>query len=93
MSDVLVLNADAQPLNYLPLSAVTWREAIQNIWLEKCTVLEYYDDWVVSSPSAEFQVPAIIMMKDFFFLWTPAIFYRSSINTKFAAGGVNLFYF
>jgi 5-methylcytosine-specific restriction endonuclease McrA len=66
MSDVLVLNADAQPLNYLPLSAVSWRDAIQQIWLDKCTVLEYYDDWVVSSPSTQFQVPAIIMMKDFF---------------------------
>jgi 5-methylcytosine-specific restriction endonuclease McrA len=66
MSDVLVLNADGQPLNYLPLSAVTWRDAVQQLWLDKCTVLEYYDDWVVSSPSQQFQVPAIIMMKKFF---------------------------
>ena len=66
MSDVLVLNADAQPLSYLPLSAVGWREAFQQVWLEKCTVLEYYDDWIVSSPSQQFQVPAIIMLKEYF---------------------------
>jgi len=62
--DVLVLNADAQPVSYLPLSVIQWKEAITYMWLDKCTVLEWYDDWVVSSPSWETKVPAVIMMKD-----------------------------
>jgi len=62
--DTLVLNADAQPVSYLPLSAVQWKEAISYMWLDKCIVLEWYDDWVVSSPSWETQVPAVIMLKD-----------------------------
>ena len=61
--DVLVLNADAQPVSYLPLSVIEWREAITYMWLDKCNVLEWYDDWVVSSPSWETRVPAVIMMK------------------------------
>ena len=51
MSDVLLLNADAQPISFLPLSAVQWKEAITYMWLDKCTVLDWYDDWVVRSES------------------------------------------
>jgi len=64
VSDVLVLNADAQPVSYLPLSAVQWKEAVTYMWLDKCTVLEWYDDWIVSSPSWETRVPAVIMLKE-----------------------------
>lgn len=65
MADVLVLNADAQPVSYLPLSAVQWKEAITYMWLDKCDVLEWYDDWVVRSSSWETRVPAVIMLKEF----------------------------
>lgn len=65
MSDVLVLNADAQPVSYLPLSAVQWKEAITYLWLDKCDVLEWYDNWIVRSSSWETKVPAVIMLKDF----------------------------
>ena len=63
MSDVLVLNADGQPVSYLPLSAIQWKDAITYLWMDKVTVLDWYDDWVVSSPSWETKVPAVIMMK------------------------------
>lgn len=65
MSDVLVLNADAQPISYLPLSAVQWKEAITYLWLDKCDVLEWYDDWIVRSSTWETRVPAVIMLKEF----------------------------
>ena len=64
MADVLVLNADAQPVSYLPLSVIQWKEAITYLYLDKCNVLEWYDDWVVSSPSWETRVPAVIMLKE-----------------------------
>lgn len=63
MADVLLLNADAQPVSYLPLSAIQWKEAIVYLWLDKVTVLDWYDDWIVSSPSWETRVPAVIMLK------------------------------
>lgn len=65
MSDVLVLNADAQPVSYLPLSAIQWKEAITYMWLDKVEVLEWYDDWVVRSETWETKVPSVIMLKDF----------------------------
>jgi len=65
LSDVLVLNADAQPISYLPLSAVQWKEAITYLYADKCDVLEWYDDWIVRSPTWETKVPAVIMMKEY----------------------------
>lgn len=65
MSDTLVLNADGQPVSYLPLSAVQWKEAILYMYLDKCDVLEWYDDWIVKSPTWETKVPAVIILRDF----------------------------
>ena len=65
MSDTLVLNADAQPVSYLPLSSIQWKEAVMYMYHDKCTVLDWYDDWIVRSPSWETRVPAVIMLKDF----------------------------
>ena len=65
MSDVLVLNADAQPISYLPLSAIQWKEAITYMYLDKVDVLEWYDDWIVRSENWETKVPAVIMLKEF----------------------------
>jgi 5-methylcytosine-specific restriction endonuclease McrA len=64
VAHTLLLNADAQPVSYLPLSAIQWKEAITYLWLDKVTVLEWYDDWMVRSESWETKVPAVIMLKD-----------------------------
>lgn len=64
MGHTLLLNADAQPVSYLPLSAIKWKEAITYLWLDKVTVLEWYDDWMVHSASWETKVPAVIMLKE-----------------------------
>lgn len=65
MADVLLLNADARPVSYLPISTISWKEAIMYMWQDKCTVLEWYDDWMVHSPSWETKVPAVIILKDY----------------------------
>jgi len=61
----LVLNADALPTNYLPLSVVDWQEAIRYMVSDRAKVLTFYDDWVVSSPSWETHVPAVIMLSEY----------------------------
>jgi len=63
MSDVLVLNADGQPISFIPLSTIKWKEAVTYMWLDKVHVLDWYDDWMIRSPSWETKVPAVIMMK------------------------------
>ena len=62
--DTLVLNADGQPISYLPPSTVQWKEAITYLWLDKVSVLEWYDDWIVHSANWETRDPAVIMMKE-----------------------------
>jgi len=65
MADTLLLNRDGQPVSLLPLSAISWQDAIKYICLDRVTVLEWYDDWVVSSPTWETKVPAVIILKDY----------------------------
>ena len=62
--DVLLLNADAQPVSFLPLSTISWKDAISYMWQDKCIVLDWYDDWVVHSEKWETQVPSVIMLKE-----------------------------
>lgn len=61
----LVLNADGLPVSYLPLSVISWEESIKYMCLEKATVLEWYDDWIVHSANWETPVPAVIILKDY----------------------------
>lgn len=65
MSDTLLLNATAQPVSYLPLSVITWQEAIRYMFSEKASVIEWYDDWIVHSTSWATPVPSVIMLNEF----------------------------
>lgn len=65
VADTLVLNADAKPYSILPLSTVSWQESIKYFILDKVTVLEWYDDWIVNSPTWETRVPAVVMVKKY----------------------------
>lgn len=65
MSHCLLLNSDATPVSILPLSLITWQEAIKYLVLDKATVLEWYHGWTVSSPSWTTEVPAVMMTKTY----------------------------
>jgi 5-methylcytosine-specific restriction endonuclease McrA len=82
LSDVLILNANAQPVNYLPLSVINWKEAIRYMYHNKCDVLEWYDDWLVRSPSWETKVPAVIMMKQYIKSKTEVRFSKSNLYLR-----------
>lgn len=61
---VLVLNADCQPLSYLPLSVLKWQDAVKAVWLERVNVLEYYDSYVQSS-QGPWQLPSVVCLKEY----------------------------
>jgi 5-methylcytosine-specific restriction endonuclease McrA len=63
--DTLVLNADGQPLNYLPLSTINWQESIRYMVLDKANVIEWYENWIVRSVNWETFVPSIIMLREY----------------------------
>lgn len=60
-----MLNADGAPVSWLPLSIISWEEAIKYMVLEKATVLDWYDDWIVHSANWETAVPAVMILKDY----------------------------
>ena len=65
MSHTLLLNADAQPVSMLPLSTVTWQDAMRLMFLDKVSVLEYYEDWAINTTNDSFKVPSVVMVKDY----------------------------
>jgi len=82
VADVLMLNADGQPVSYLPLSTIKWKEAIMYMWHDKCTVLDWYDDWVVRSPSWETKVPSVIILKDYVRKKTQVRFSKNNVYLR-----------
>jgi 5-methylcytosine-specific restriction endonuclease McrA len=65
MSHTLLLNADAAPVSMLPLSTLSWQDAIKYMLLEKATVLEWHDHWVVHSQNWSTRVPAVMMLSEY----------------------------
>ena len=61
----LILNSDATPVSMLPLSLVSWEEAIRYLVTDKATTLEWYEDWVVHSQRWSTRVPAVMMLKEY----------------------------
>lgn len=65
MTDTLILNADGMPLSIVPLSTLTWDEAVKLMFLERVEVMAEYDDWKVHSPSTTLSVPSVLMLREF----------------------------
>ena len=63
--DTLLLNSDAQPVSFLPLSTISWQEAIKYMVLEKANVIAWHEDWIVHSTSWSTEVPSIMMLIEY----------------------------
>jgi 5-methylcytosine-specific restriction endonuclease McrA len=61
----LILNADASPVSWLPLSTICWEESIRYLVQDKAAVLEWYDDWIVRSEHWSTRVPAVMMLREY----------------------------
>jgi 5-methylcytosine-specific restriction endonuclease McrA len=79
MSNTLLLNADAQPVSFLPLSVISWQDAIKYMVLDKASVVEWHDDWIVRSAHWETRVPAIIMLHEYMKAKTTVRFSKQNI--------------
>jgi 5-methylcytosine-specific restriction endonuclease McrA len=79
MSDTLLLNSDAQPVSWLPLSTLTWQDAIKYMVLEKAAVLEWHENWTVHSANWETNVPAVMMLTEYMKPKTTIRFSKSNV--------------
>lgn len=61
----LVLNADFQPLSYLPLSLWTWQDAIKAIFSGKVQVVDVYPDVCVRAANFEVPLPSVIALLEY----------------------------
>lgn len=81
MADTLLLNSDAQPASWLPLSTLTWQDAIKYMVLDKARVLEWHDGWIVRSARWETPVPAVMMLTEYM---------KPKMTVRFSKGNVFL---
>jgi len=65
MASTLVLNADYTPLSIIPISSISWKDAIKISFLGHANAIEYYDDWEVRSPSVALQVPCVMVSETY----------------------------
>jgi 5-methylcytosine-specific restriction endonuclease McrA len=61
----LVLNADYQPISYMPLSVWHWQDAIKSVFLGKVTVVDVYPDKAVRAARCEFPLPSVIAVTEY----------------------------
>jgi len=61
----LVLNADYQPLSYLPLSLWSWQDAVKAIFGGKVVVVDVYPDITVRAANLEIPLPSVIALVDY----------------------------
>ena len=60
----LVLNADYRPLSYYPLSLWSWQDSIKSVFLDRVSIVNYYDR-VIRSPSFSMKLPSVIALKSY----------------------------
>jgi 5-methylcytosine-specific restriction endonuclease McrA len=77
--DTLLLNADGAPVSFLPLSTITWQDAIKYMVLDKATVLAWHDNWIVHSATWETAVPSILILKEYMKPKTSIRFSKSNV--------------
>lgn len=82
MAATLLLNADGAPVGYMPLSTLTWEDAIKYMVLDKADVLIYHDNWIVRSATWETQVPSVMMLRDYMKPKTAVRFSRTNVYLR-----------
>ena len=82
MADCLLLNACGAPVSYMPLSTLTWQDAIRYMVLDKADVLHFHDSWIVRSSRWETQVPSIMMLRDYMKPKVTVRFSRSNVYLR-----------
>jgi 5-methylcytosine-specific restriction endonuclease McrA len=65
MGSTLVLNADYSPLSIIPISSISWKDAIKITFLGNARPVEFYETWTVRSPSTELSVPSVLISETY----------------------------
>jgi 5-methylcytosine-specific restriction endonuclease McrA len=77
--DTLLVNADGSPFSLIPLSVVTWQEAMRLVATDKVKVIKYYDKWEVHTVNKSYRVPSVIMSVSYVKQKTSVRYNRSNV--------------
>ena len=77
----LVLNADYRPLSYYPLSLWSWQDSIKSVYLDRVSIVNYYDK-IIHSPSFSMKIPSVIALKSFVHLFYDTSRFKNIIFLK-----------
>ena len=61
----LLLNADYQPMSWLPLSIWNWQEAVKAVFSGKVTVVDVYPDVTIRAAHLEVPLPSVIALTEY----------------------------
>jgi len=82
MADTLLLNADGNPISYMPLSTIIWEDSIKYMVLDKADVLLWHDGWTVRSATWETAVPSVMMLHEYMKPKVTVRFSRSNVYLR-----------
>ena len=82
MADCLLLNATGMPVSVLPLSVISWEEAVRYMCLNKADVLAFHENWIVHSANWSTQVPSVIMLREYTKPKTTVRFSRANVHLR-----------
>lgn len=77
----LVLNADFIPLNLIPLSAISWQEAMCLIVTQKATAICYHDK-IIRSQNKSWEVPSVLVLKEYKYFKKYAKYTKSNVKVR-----------
>jgi 5-methylcytosine-specific restriction endonuclease McrA len=80
--DTLLLNSDGNPVGIMPLSTITWQDAIKYLVLDKANVLYYHENWIVHSANWETAVPSVMMLLSYMYNKTTIRFSRINVYLR-----------
>jgi 5-methylcytosine-specific restriction endonuclease McrA len=78
-SRVLLLNADAQPLSLLPLSTVSWQNAVKVYFQDKARILHSYENDILHAANFAMEKPSVIILNHYHKTPTTAKFTRKNL--------------
>lgn len=82
MSNCLLLNQNYEPISVLPLSVVNWQHALKLYFLDRVSILETYDNWIVRSEKLEIAVPSVCVTREYFNYKKNVKFSRSNLYLR-----------